>query len=55
MRPKEVRNLGQVPKPAGGLGLRVCAEAYDLLTHLGCTEGQGYWMARPMAVADFET
>lgn len=24
------------------------AEVYDFLLHAGCTEGQGYWMGRPM-------
>jgi EAL domain-containing protein (putative c-di-GMP-specific phosphodiesterase class I) len=37
-----------------GLGFRLCAEgietqrAYDLLSQMGCDEGQGYLMARPM-------
>ena len=37
-----------------GLGFRLCAEgietqrAYDLLSEMGCDEGQGYLMARPM-------
>ncbi|MET3923897.1 GGDEF domain-containing phosphodiesterase [Devosia sp. 2618] len=39
---------------ASGLGFRVCAEgietlhAYEHLRELGCDEGQGYHMARPM-------
>jgi EAL domain-containing protein (putative c-di-GMP-specific phosphodiesterase class I) len=37
-----------------GLGFRLCAEgietqrAYELLSQMGCDEGQGYLMARPM-------
>jgi EAL domain-containing protein (putative c-di-GMP-specific phosphodiesterase class I) len=44
---------------ARGLGLEVCAEgietveAYGLLRGLGCDEGQGYYIARPMPEADF--
>jgi EAL domain-containing protein (putative c-di-GMP-specific phosphodiesterase class I) len=39
---------------AKGMGFRVCAEgietvaSYDLLRTLGCDQGQGYFMARPM-------
>jgi EAL domain-containing protein (putative c-di-GMP-specific phosphodiesterase class I)/GGDEF domain-containing protein len=42
------------------LGYRVVAEgietaeAADLLTEMGCDEGQGYFFARPMELADFE-
>jgi EAL domain-containing protein (putative c-di-GMP-specific phosphodiesterase class I) len=44
---------------ARGLGLEVCAEGietaeiYGLLRELGCNEGQGYYIARPMPEADF--
>lgn len=45
---------------ASDLGYRVVAEgvetqgAFDYLKALGCHEAQGYLMARPMEVADFE-
>lgn len=46
--------LQQIIAMARGLGFRVCAEgietphAYARLRELGCDEGQGYYMARPM-------
>ncbi|WP_240230740.1 putative bifunctional diguanylate cyclase/phosphodiesterase [Devosia lacusdianchii] len=46
--------LRHVISIATGLGFRVCAEgietahAYAHLRELGCAEGQGYYMARPM-------
>ncbi|QOR37684.1 sensor domain-containing phosphodiesterase [Billgrantia diversa] len=46
---------------AHNLGYRVVAEGvetqqtYDYLESLGCHEGQGYLMARPLEVGDFET
>jgi EAL domain-containing protein (putative c-di-GMP-specific phosphodiesterase class I)/GGDEF domain-containing protein len=49
----------QILTTAHGLGLAVCAEgietaeAYALLRALGCDEGQGYHIARPMPEADF--
>lgn len=49
--------LRQVLAIAQGLGFRVCAEgietqyAFDHLRDLGCHEGQGYHMARPMPAA----
>ena len=48
----------QILGTAHGLGLDVCAEgietpeAYALLRALGCDEGQGYYIARPMPAAD---
>lgn len=42
------------------LGLSVIAEGIEteqvarLLAQLGCNEGQGYWISRPVAVQDFE-
>ncbi|MEO6013271.1 MAG: bifunctional diguanylate cyclase/phosphodiesterase [Devosia sp.] len=44
---------------ARGLGIEVCAEgietaeSYVILRALGCDEGQGYYIARPMPEADF--
>ena len=29
-------------------------EAAEILTYMGCDEGQGYFFARPMELADFE-
>jgi EAL domain-containing protein (putative c-di-GMP-specific phosphodiesterase class I)/GGDEF domain-containing protein len=49
----------QILSMAHGLGLEVCAEgietpeSYALLRMLGCDEGQGYHIARPMPQADF--
>jgi EAL domain-containing protein (putative c-di-GMP-specific phosphodiesterase class I)/GGDEF domain-containing protein len=49
----------QILAMAHGLGLEVCAEgietaeSYALLRTLGCDEGQGYHIARPMPQADF--
>ncbi len=49
--------LRHVVSIATGLGFRVCAEgietahAYQHLQSLGCDEGQGYHMARPMPAA----
>lgn len=49
----------QILALAQGLGLEVCAEgietaeSYALLRSLGCDEGQGYYIARPMAEAQF--
>ncbi len=49
----------QILEIARGLGLGVCAEgietaeAYRLLQTLGCHEGQGYYIARPMPEPDF--
>lgn len=49
----------QILAMAHGLGLEVCAEgietpeSYALLRTLGCDEGQGYHIARPMPEADF--
>ena len=46
--------LRHIVSIAQGLGFRVCAEgietahAYATLQELGCEEGQGYFMARPM-------
>ena len=51
----------QIIAIAKGLDLRVCAEGietaetYALLQNLGCDEGQGYFMARPMPAADFQS
>lgn len=48
----------QILEIARGLGLGVCAEgietpeAYNLLRSMGCHEGQGYYIARPMPEAD---
>jgi EAL domain-containing protein (putative c-di-GMP-specific phosphodiesterase class I)/GGDEF domain-containing protein len=48
----------QILSMAHGLGLEVCAEgietpqSYALLRALGCDEGQGYHIARPMPEAD---
>lgn len=45
---------------ARAFGFRVVAEgieseeAYDTLRELGCDDGQGYWIARPMPLAHFE-
>lgn len=44
----------QIIDTARGLGFRVCAEGiedqatFDMLRELGCEEGQGYFIARPM-------
>lgn len=52
--------LRQILAMAKGMGFRVCAEgietrhAYDLLQSLGCDEGQGYFMARPMSTDAFQ-
>ena len=41
------------------LGISIVAEGietstvYDFLLHAGCTDAQGYWMARPMPLSDF--
>ncbi|MDB5473587.1 MAG: hypothetical protein JWP99_890 [Devosia sp.] len=49
--------LRHIVSIARGLGFRVCAEgietayAFDHLRALGCDEGQGYFMARPMPAA----
>jgi EAL domain-containing protein (putative c-di-GMP-specific phosphodiesterase class I) len=49
----------QILAMAHGLGLEVCAEgietaqSYALLRTLGCDEGQGYYIARPMPQPDF--
>lgn len=49
----------QIVAMAKGLGFRVCAEgiettkSYKLLTSIGCQEGQGFLIAKPMPVADF--
>lgn len=49
----------QILEIAHGLGLGVCAEgietpeAFNLLRAMGCHEGQGYYIARPMPEADF--
>lgn len=49
----------QILEIAHGLGLGVCAEgietaeSYRLLKAMGCHEGQGYYIARPMPEADF--
>ncbi len=49
----------QILEIARGLGLGVCAEgietkeAYGLLRSMGCHEGQGYYIARPMPEAEF--
>jgi EAL domain-containing protein (putative c-di-GMP-specific phosphodiesterase class I)/GGDEF domain-containing protein len=49
----------QILEIAQGLGLGVCAEgietreAYSMLRAMGCHEGQGYYIARPMPEADF--
>ena len=49
----------QILAMAHGLGLEVCAEgietaeSYALLRTLGCDEGQGYHIARPMPEANF--
>ncbi len=51
--------LRQIVTLAKGMGFRVCAEgietqyAYDLLGKIGCDEGQGYFMARPMPAPAF--
>lgn len=51
--------LRHIVSMAQGLGFRVCAEgietahAYGVLRDLGCEEGQGYHMARPMPAAQF--
>ena len=48
----------QIVDIARGLNFRVCAEGietaatYDFLRGLGCDEGQGYFMARPMPAAE---
>jgi len=50
----------QIISLSKGLGFRVCAEGietraiYDLLQSLGCDEGQGYYMARPMPASEFQ-
>lgn len=52
--------LRQIVTMANGLGFRTCAEgietaeAYELLKSLGCDEGQGYFIARPMPAEDFD-
>ena len=44
----------QIIETARGLGFKVCAEgiedqaSFDMLRELGCEEGQGYFIARPM-------
>lgn len=44
----------QIIETARGLGFKVCAEGiedqatFDMLNQLGCDEGQGYFIARPM-------
>jgi EAL domain-containing protein (putative c-di-GMP-specific phosphodiesterase class I)/GGDEF domain-containing protein len=49
----------QILEIARGLGLGVCAEgietaeSYQVLRNLGCHEGQGYYIARPMPAGDF--
>jgi EAL domain-containing protein (putative c-di-GMP-specific phosphodiesterase class I) len=49
----------QILQLAEGLKLRVCAEgietakAYAVLRQLGCAEGQGYYIARPMPAANY--
>ncbi|SHE45123.1 EAL domain, c-di-GMP-specific phosphodiesterase class I (or its enzymatically inactive variant) [Devosia limi DSM 17137] len=51
--------LRHIVSMAQGLGFRVCAEgietahAYGVLRELGCEEGQGYHMARPMPAPQF--
>jgi EAL domain-containing protein (putative c-di-GMP-specific phosphodiesterase class I) len=53
-----VRHILEMAK---GMGFRVCAEGietaaiYDLLKALGCDEGQGYYMARPMPAAQLRS
>jgi EAL domain-containing protein (putative c-di-GMP-specific phosphodiesterase class I) len=48
----------QILALARGLKLEVCAEgietaeSYALLRSMGCDEGQGYYIARPMPEAD---
>ena len=50
--------MRQIVDIARGLNFRVCAEGietaatYDFLRGLGCDEGQGYFMARPMPAAE---
>lgn len=50
--------VASVVRLAHGLGLHVVAEGVeneataDLLRDMGCDRGQGYWIARPMPVAD---
>lgn len=52
--------LRHIISMAQGLGFRVCAEgietahAYGHLRELGCEEGQGYHMARPMPAAQLQ-
>jgi EAL domain-containing protein (putative c-di-GMP-specific phosphodiesterase class I) len=53
--------LRQIVAMANGLGFKTCAEgietarAYDLVKSLGCDEGQGYFIARPMPAEAFDT
>lgn len=50
----------QIVNLAKGLGFRVVAEgietaeAYELLKHMGCDEGQGYFMSKPLPAPAFE-
>lgn len=52
--------LRQIIAMAQGLGFKVCAEgiedraAFMLLQSLGCDEGQGYLLGRPMPAKDFD-
>ena len=59
LRPGDDFLVTQILQLAAGLGLRVCAEGietmniYSHLCRLGCDEGQGYAIARPMPLADY--
>lgn len=52
--------LRQIISTARGLGFRACAEGIEdretfvLLQSLGCDEGQGYLLGRPMPARDFD-
>jgi EAL domain-containing protein (putative c-di-GMP-specific phosphodiesterase class I)/GAF domain-containing protein len=58
--PREQTLVSSMISLSHGLGYRVVAEGVEtqevaeLLSAMGCDEGQGYYFARPMEVADFE-
>lgn len=58
---EDVAIVSTIIRLAESLTMEVTAEGIEspdqaaLLTEMGCTRGQGYYFAKPMAAADFET